>query len=458
MRLVRSALLPLVCLSTVLIISVTGLPAETDLRVALHDFERRALLNGMEFLIFPSSEARLPFVLMVANGAAFDPIDKWGVTQIMSRMVLEGAKDRGGHSILEAMQATGAELEVRVDWDAIYFIGSAPAERLVETLNGLGEMIVQPQFEEEDFTRIRDRLRDHLDRKQSQMEWKTEEVFLAELFRGNPYEHTVLGTPETLGNITLVDVKIQHRRLFLPNQAQLAVYTSLPGEELFSGLSRRWGAWVRSEPAPFTFRQAEVTGNTRILLLDRDVSESVLRWGFLSAVRGEPISYPLQVLEQYLTLSMPAWAAKVSSSSQIRGAARLKTRRMPGYLQASLPAPSEQLVSYVRELSKALREVETGKLDVERFEEAKRLAFAEFRQSFADPGSRLLSLLDMNLHGLGLSYAHQYGLRLDRVTPQTFRETVKSHVEGNGFLMVVAGPAEALGAPLSEFGHIEILK
>jgi zinc protease len=458
MRITRSALFPLICLLTVLIIPITGLRAETETKVVLPDFERRALLNGMEFLIFPSNEARLPFVLMIINGAAFDPIEKWGVTQLMSQMIVEGGKDRSGHSILEALRATGADLEVRVEPDAIYFTGSAPAERLVETLNALGEMIVQPQFEEEDFVKIRERLLEQVERKQSQMEWMTEEVFLAELFKGNPYEHTVFGTPDTLRNLTLVDVKIQHRRLFLPNQAQLGLYSSEEAEQVFSGLSRRWGAWVKSEPAPFTFRQADSLQKTRIVLVDRNAHEGLVRWGFLSASRGEPVSYPLQVLEQYLTLSMPAWAAEVASTSQIRGEARLETRRMPGYLQVSLQAPSSQLISYVGKLSKAMQEIVSGKLDEERFAEAKRLAFAEFRQSFADRRSRLLSLLDMNLHGLGLSYVHQYGLRLDRVTPQSFRDTLKSHLDSGAYLTVIAGPAEELGTPLSEFGLVETLK
>jgi zinc protease len=458
MRIARSALLPLVCLSIVLIISVTGLRAETDSKVTLPDFERKALLNEMEILVFPSSEPRVPFVLMVMNGAAFDPIDKWGVTQLTSLMLVEGAKDRSGQPILEGLRATGAELEVRVEWDAIYFTGNAAAERLVETLNAFGEMIVQPQFEEEDFVRIRDRLLEQVEQKQRQMEWVTEEVFLAELFKGNPYEHTVIGTPETLRNLTLVDVKIQYRRLFLPNQAQLAMYSSADVEQLFTGLSRRWGAWVKSEPAPFTFRQADASQKTRIILLDRNAHEGLLRWGFLSSARGEPTSYPLQVLEHYLTLSMPAWAAEVASTSQIRGAARLETRKMPGYLQVSLRAPSPQLPAYLRKLSSALEEVKSGKLNEQRFEEAKRLAFSDFKQSFADPRTRLLSLLDMNLHGLGLSYVHQYGLRLDRVTPQSFRDSLEAHLGAGGFLIVAAGPAEELRTPLGEFGQVEILK
>jgi len=439
------------------IIAATTAHAEIGRPIVLPDFQRQSLLNGMEIFAFPANQERVPFQLLVVNGAAFDPAGKWGLTYLTTRLMVEAGKDRSGQLLQAGLKTIGSELTYRVDWDGIWFQGSAPANRLTDTLNILGQMVVQPQFEEASFGSVRDQIAAELEKKSGEPQFATQERFLAELFDGNPYGHLVRGNPTTLRNIQLGDVRLQYKKLFIPNQAHLAYYHTGDHEALFSALTRRWGSWVKGNPLPFAFRKAESAAENQVLVLNRTLEESVARWGALSVARGDKGSYALEILEQYLTLSLPAWAGQVAGASQIRASASVETRTMPGYLEMNLQAPAPQVAGYVKKFIEALTEIQQGHIDKQRFEEAKRLAFMELRSSLENPDGLLRQLLETSLYNVGVNYILNFGVRIDRLTPELFQAATKEHFSTNKLVIVVAGPAESLQSQLSGFGKVRLL-
>lgn len=453
----RNAFSLLIFLPTFLIISGNILRAEIYTQVSIPPFHKQSLLNGMQVQFFPSSDSRLPFVLMIKNGAAFDPLKKWGVTYLTARMALEGTKNAAGSVIRDDLQERGVELGFRVDWDAIFFFGTAPIEQLNDTLGGLAEIVVRPRFDEEIFQRVQAQIMNELEQEVEHIETMTEALFVSKLFEGNAYQHPVKGTPSSVKNLELTDVKIQYRRLFMPNQSQLALYFTGSRDTLFTMLGRRWGSWIRGKPAPFTFRKAPALKEGHILLINRPSTESLFRWGKLGVEKGTQEYYVFKVFEQYLTLSLPEWATQVAAENQIKALAKVRARKMPGYFQFSLQAPTGQLISYLQRFYDFLADLQEGRIDSHKLEEARQLTFLEFRSSFDQPLSRLYGLLETDLYDLGISYVTNYGVRISRVTEKTLQNILQRHLFQQDFLMVVAGPAEILQSPLEEFGKVEVL-
>lgn len=449
--------LPVIAILSLLIISTNSGWSENYAQIDAPVFEKRTLLNGMDFLFLPTSESRMSFVLMVRNGAAFDPLDKWGVTYLTTRLLFEETESRTGRHIHEDLKKTEAELDFRVDWDAIVFFGSCSVDQVGEVLDLLAEMIVRPQFREETFQRLRSQVLHELKSEQRGPQAMTQDIFISELLRGNPYEHPVKGNSETLQNLYLTDLKVQYRKLFMPNQAQLALY--YPGEtgSIFNTLSRRWGSWVRSDAAPFTFRPARRPEQGRIMLFDLPNGESLFRWGNLGVRRGARDYYVLKVFEQYLTLSLPAWTEGVAAANQIRASSVLEAGRMPGYLQLSIQAPSEELLPYFQKFQEFAKNLQKGEIDTGRLEEAKRLAYLEITTSLEEPRLRLFRLLETTLYSVGINFITHYGLRLSRVSAQDFVRVLPKYLSLDQFVMVVAGPVNKLKAELDEIGQVTVL-
>ncbi len=444
-------------LMILLAIALLALPIAVRGQIPPPQYAKHSLLNGFEVLLLDEPAPRPRFALMIRNGAAFDPAGKWGATFLMCRMMMERTEKRTGEQLRQDLRTIGADLFVRADWDAIFFYGSAPSERLEDALNILSEMVVRPEFDEETFERLRNGLIAEVKGEADNLELQTQKVLLNSLFQQNPYAHGVKGELETLNNLNVNDVKIQYRKLIMPNQAQLALYFSGDQAGFLRSLGRRWGSWVSGEPLPFTFRQATPPTETSIAVWDRPGQDCLIRVGALGPRRGEPDYYALKTLEQYLTLSLSHWASEVANESQIQASVHVKGLQMPGFVELNLRTESDRTVPYLRRIWGALADLRAGKIDPARFKEAKELAFLDLRNRLSDPEGRLFELLEANLYDLGISYLTTYGLRLDRVSPDKLQAVVQSRLPETAFRIVVAGPVTKLEAGLRSLGRLDIL-
>jgi predicted Zn-dependent peptidase len=438
------------------IISTIATRAEDYDLIPIPEFHTQPLLNGMEILFFPGGEERVPFVLMIRNGSAFDPVDKWGLTYLTTWMMFQEDR-RTGLRIQRALEKLDARLDFQVQWDVIYLFGEASRGRLLDVLNLLAEMVVHPVFTEETFERLNLELEAEVEAENEQMQVRTQQLFAAELFQANPYSHPVKGVPKTIRNLTLRDVRIHYRKLFIPNQAQLALYYSGERESMFSALSRHWGSWVRNRPLPFTFRQATPTDDRRIVLLDGSATSGMFRLGKLAVSRDSADYYALKVLEQYLILALPTWAGEIAQREQIHASTEVQTRLMQGYLQLSIQAPPEQLLAYYGKFENLIGGLRAGAIDVPKFEEAKRLVYQELVYALQDPIPRLYQLLETSLFNVGVNFISYYGYRLNRVTPDVFQRAVEEYLSLEDFVLVVAGPRDQLQPELEKIGQVTLI-
>ena len=372
---------------------------------------------------------------------------------------MEETETKTGRNLGRDLQTMEAEVNFKVTWDAIFFYGSCPATQITEVLGLLADMIIRPQLREQTFDRLRNQLLHEIENKKQSVPVFTQERFLSEIFQENPYRHSIQGNLETLKNLNITDIKIQYRKLFIPNQAQLALYHSdkEKGDSIFNILSRRWGSWIKDNPMPFTFRPAQQPKEPRIMLFDLHSEETIFRWGKLSVKRGASNYYTLKVLEQYITLSLPGWTRGITTSNQIRASSTLETGRMPGYIQLNIQAPSDQILAYFKKFRTFVNEIQKGKVDMAKFEEAKRLSYLELITSLEKPLPRLFQLLETTLYGLGVNFITNYGLRLNKVTPEDFPKILPDHLSLDNFVMIVAGPADKLKDELDSIGQTTVL-
>ncbi|HSR52155.1 MAG TPA: pitrilysin family protein [Acidobacteriota bacterium] len=446
-------------LATLLLwIPLWGTPAQAQSAASkpleLPQFEKESLLNGMEILFLPTTREESQFLLMIRNGAAFDPVEKWGSTLLMTRMMLTSTEGRTPEQMRFALNSLNARIEARVDYDAIYFLGSGPTGRMPEILSLLADIVIRPAFSEQSFEEARAAVLQERRQDAEDPELRSQELLHAELFVPNPYGRPLKGTLKSLQAITLNDIKIQYRRLIMPNQAQLAFYHSGERERTFRALSRSWGSWVGRQALPFTFRRAQPVSGGHILLLDSDSDKAVLRWGTLGVAKTDPDYHALKVFEQYLMLSLPSWAQEVQSQPHIQGEPQLEARRMPGYLQLSIRCEADRLTDYFKRLRAFLKSVSQGEIDPERLREAKDLALEDFRSSLREPLTRLQKLLEMSLYEIGAGYVTTYALRVDRIDAGRLQAAVKRHVSTDDFVLAVSGPGARLEPKLQGLGTV----
>lgn len=416
-------------------------------KLILPKIERKTLLNGMQVLFFDQTSDVIPFKLMIKNGAAFDPANKWGATYLMAEVMKAILED----PLLKAeMESRQVKIESEVTWDAISFSGEAPSREIGYALDLLADLVIRPEFKEETFETIRTEHLEEVKLTESLLENKVDLLLKEKVFTMNPYGKPRIGTSSSVAGLQLNDLIVQYRRLILPNQAVMAIAFSEEREGLFNYLSRRWGSWVRRNSAPFVFRRSHRYQKPEIAIIEADRRQGLVSWGLLGFEKSSRESISMEVLEQYLTLSLPGWASEVASAGQIRGSIESTSMRMPGYLKISLEIPVNHLSSYYEKLLDTLRDISQGNIDKSQFEDAKQIVMTEFRSSLEQTEGLMERVLETDLYELGINFIPTFGLRLSRINQSRFQETIKALVPEKSHVMIAAGPKKEIETQIAK--------
>src|SRR6058998_1660512 len=140
----------------------------------LSNYSRRGLKFGLLFLLWitttlPALPSKIPAVLLPGTsplvtfrilfmtGSAFDPPGKEGVASLTAAMLAEGGtRTMSYQQLVEAMYPMAASLDWQVDKEMTVFSGTTHVENLDSYYGLLQDMLLDPGFRSEDFTRLRD--------------------------------------------------------------------------------------------------------------------------------------------------------------------------------------------------------------------------------------------------------------------------------------------------------------
>lgn len=223
------------CASTVLVgpdvESTKTIATGTDsARAAIQSFK---LKNGLTLLV--GENPRLPLVSMRANFLAGVPAETdltAGVTQISAQMMLKGTKKRAASDIASELENRGGQLSCSAD--AHRFVLGADVMRGDETsaLDLLADLILNPALPQASLPDVKKR------QIASIIEEKEDPLTVAmrkarrEIFAGQPFHRTALGTEETVANLKLGDCRDMIRASLTTHNGVISVFGDVKAAEV----------------------------------------------------------------------------------------------------------------------------------------------------------------------------------------------------------------------------------
>ena len=183
--------------------------------------------------------------MLFDGGAIHDPVGQEGLAYMTAMMMGESAGER---SSLEMAQAA-SEIAVNigpssVTYTSFGFYMSCDPSALGQSLGLLSDMVIRPQFTQEDWGRVHNQqyLRALSDREEGSS--LSREVGRAHwIEEGNPWGRSVSGTPSSLNNMTLAQVVDNYQRTVSPDFAGYVVVGDITREEITAALEQAFDGW-----------------------------------------------------------------------------------------------------------------------------------------------------------------------------------------------------------------------
>jgi zinc protease len=417
--------------------------------IPLPELNSTRLLNDLHVTVASTSGLgdNMTIGLVVRYGAAFDPADKTGLANLVSRMFLKATAEKTAKGIQDELEYLGATIEVRCDWDGIRFLLNGPSSKYERALLLLYEVVAEAQFTEADFNALKEStLRDL--RKPPDPRQSIHRQFERVLFSGTTYGRSIEGDLKGISAITLGDVRYFYRKFFSPSQASLLIVGNVTGSLVFQRARRIWGVWVRNIDVPPTFPPARKPAGRQIFLEDDPGSPAAqFIVGNLFPVRQDPAFanalLAAYILQDRLTKLMPTSLLTVGYEGR-------RFLSSPFYIQGQ--AAADQALEHLQKIEDAAEDLRNTAVSKEELESAQKKVIEEFNRELVTTSGICKVILDSELYRLGSNYAVAFPDQIRRCDPDSIKDAANNWIFPSGEIILVHGPAATLKPALETLG------
>jgi zinc protease len=428
-------------------------PALAQKPVPLPELTSSRLLNDLHITVASTRNTgdSMTIGLVLRYGSAFDPAEKGGLVNLISKMFLKATVDKTAKSIQDELAYLNATLEVRSDWDGFRFVLNGESSKYERALLLVYQVVAEAQFTDADFKAVKDSILQNIlkppDPRQ-RIRRQLENI----LFSGTTYDRPIEGDTKSISGITLGDVRAFYRKFFSPSAASLLVVGNVPPSLVLEKAARIWGIWVRVDDVPFTFLPPRIPSGRQIFLED-DPNSAAAQFvtGNLFPRREDPafVSAFLaaQILQERLTKLLPNSLLTVGYDGR-----RLSS---PFYIQGQ--AAAGEAVNELQSIRGAAEELKKTAPTKEELEAAQQKAITDFNRELLTTAGINKLMLDAELYRLGSNYTVLFPAQVLRCDVDSIKDAANNYIFPGGEVILVRGPAATLKPVLESLGPVRPL-
>ena len=295
----------------VVTLSKEAMPDAIARTPSLASFQPKAAQGAeISLIVQKSALPQLNIKLSFNSGSASDPRGKEGLAQLTGSMISSGgSSEMPVDEIRRALFPMAGTFSASVDKEMTTFTASIHRDNWKKFFEIALPMLLSPGFREDDFRRLKDSQLNALkqDLRNNNEEELGKEELQANLFRGTPYGHPVLGTVAGIQQIGVNDVKEFARGHYLRQNLTVGVVGDA-SDELLARLKQVLAALPEGKPQSPAAISAQYPKGIEVEIIQKDTRATAISFGHpIEVDRGHP-DFPALWLAR-------AWLGEHRSSS-----------------------------------------------------------------------------------------------------------------------------------------------
>ncbi len=403
------------------------------------------LSNGMRLIVQASSVTRTVWVSgnVVTNQARQAAVDKQGVEDVLNGLFPFGSQRYDRLQTREQLDAIAAEMQAGTDFSLS--VRSADFDRGVQLL---AEDELHPSLPADAFQVVKTQVAQALAGEASTPQHLADVALSEALYPAGDPER-VHATTETVGGVSLDDVKSYYANVFRPDMTNVVIVGDVTPQQARATFEKYFASWHATGPAP----------EVALPAVPRNAAKAI---DVADATRVQAQVQLAQVFS--VGRRDPDWAALTVGNTALGGGGfgsmlmdDLRTRaglvystdsQLDSYRNRSVftidfSADPAKVGAAQRMAMNDLRALEEGGVDLARLQRAKTMLISDIplrAQSFAGIADELLE--DSNF-GLPLDQATIDARREMKASPSSVRQAFRKWISPAAFVRVIISPAKS---------------
>jgi zinc protease len=226
-----------------------------------------------------------------------DPRDKAGTANLLTALMMQGTHNRTPIELEEAINELGANITLYSTDESIVISVNCLAEKFQPVLKLVEEILLEPRWDEKEFTRLKTQSIEAIQRNQANPAAIASTIFYKLIYgAGHPLASPTIGTLESVEKITIDDLKAYYQSNFSPRLAYVAAAGAISAKS-FTKAIRTWETkWPAKEIAPIQIASPAAPVPNIYFVDVPNAKQSELRIGALAISARDPEFYPASVM------------------------------------------------------------------------------------------------------------------------------------------------------------------
>jgi zinc protease len=250
--------------------------------------ERVVSPGGIEaWLVHERAVPLIAVEFAFAGGAVQDSAGKGGTATLAASLLDAGAGDLDSQAFSDRLERKAIQLSFSAQRDTIRGTMRTLTENRDDAFALLRLAVTAPRFDAKDVEISRAQILSLLRRETTSPADIASRRWWETAFEGHPYGRPMNGTPETISNISIADLKSYARRILARQNLKVAVVGDIDAETLKVLLDRTFGA-LPEKPELYPIANVAPRGLGRRIEVSLDVPQTVVDFGGPGIPRQDP--------------------------------------------------------------------------------------------------------------------------------------------------------------------------
>ncbi len=427
-------------------------PEITLPKIWTHTYNNGLKIYGIEHNELPLVQ----FSLTLKGGLLLDDLDKVGVANLMTDIMMEGTKTKTPLELEEAIDELGSRIRMSTDNESIVIQANTLASKLDKTFGLFEEILLEPRWDEKEFARITKETVENINRRNVRPSTVASNVY-RRLIYGNDHilGNATLGTRESVEEIKINDLIKYYDKNFSPSVSYITIAGDVSKEDaikLFTSLDKKWPA--EDVKFPKYALPAALEKSTLYFVDVPKAKQSEIRIGYLALPYTHPDYFAVTVMNYKLGGSFNGILNLILREEKgfTYGArSRFSGAHSPGPFTASSSVGSKTTFESMQIFKDEITKYRAGISDEDLAFTRSALVQSNARR-FETLGALRGMLNQVANYDLPYDYIKDQEKVIQNMTKEQHQKLAEQYLNPDKMIYLVVGDAETQLEPLKELG------
>ena len=400
------------------------------------------LPNGLRLLV--KEDHRLPFVDFRAafrgGVLAETPADN-GITQLASKMLLQGTATRSAEQIALEIESVGGSIDSFGGNNSFGVCAEVMHEDFAVGLNLVADVLLNPEFPADGLEREREIQLASIRGRKDELLRLCGQLMRRTLFGGTGYGLDSLGSETSVQGLQTADLRAFHIKLTTPDNCVLAIYGDVKAVEVKAAVEKAFSGWKAGQGGQHPTSNIQHPTSNRVVEAC-DKKQAVLVIGFAGTTLFSADRYALELLQEacsdlgsrlFLRIREKLGLAYYVGAQHMPGVS-------PGYFAFYAGTEPDKAAQVEEEMLKEATLLCAEGLSAEELKRAKAKVIGQKKIARQDlSGLAMTTALD-ELYGLGYGHIDTEDAKYEAVTSEDIKTAARKYLNPASAVVAIVRP------------------